>query len=101
MEAAGGVIMKHWEALIREKATSPGRLDYKTRLQEVLAARAETPEYEVEGEGPDHARVFSATVGVGGVLIGRGSGQSKKEAQQAAASEALARLHASRKGRSG
>jgi ribonuclease-3 len=92
MEAAGGVIMKHWEALIREKATSPGRLDYKTRLQEVLAARAETPEYEVEGEGPDHARVFSATVAVGGVLIGRGSGQSKKEAQQVAAREALARL---------
>lgn len=94
IEAARGVILKHWESLIREKATSPGRLDYKTRLQEVLAARAALPEYKVEGEGPDHARVFSATVSVDGELIGRGSGQSKKEAQQAAAREALALLQA-------
>jgi len=60
----------------------------------VLATRAETPEYDVEGEGPDHARMFSATVAAGGELIGRGSGQSKKEAQQAAARKALERLQA-------
>ena len=90
--ASTSVIMKHWEALIREKATSPGRLDYKTRLQEVLAARAMTPVYEVDGDGPDHARVFQATVAVDGDLIGSGAGQSKKEAQQAAAKEALGTL---------
>jgi len=90
--AAASVIMKHWEALIREKATSPGRLDYKTRLQEVLAARAMTPVYEVDGDGPDHARVFQATVAVDGDQIGSGAGQSKKEAQQAAAKEALGTL---------
>ena len=90
--ASASVIMKHWEALIREKATSPGRLDYKTRLQEVLAARAMTPVYEVDGDGPDHARVFQATVAVDGDLIGSGAGQSKKEAQQAAAKEALESL---------
>lgn len=90
--SARGVVLDHWQDLIREKATSPGRLDYKTRLQEVLAAQARVPTYEVEGEGPDHARVFSATVAVDGQVIGSGTGHSKKEAQQSAASEALADL---------
>jgi len=90
--SARGVVLNHWQDLIREKATSPGRLDYKTRLQEVLAAQARVPAYEVEGEGPDHARVFSATVAVDGQVIGNGTGRSKKEAQQSAASEALAGL---------
>ncbi len=90
--SARGVVLDHWQDLIREKATSPGRLDYKTRLQEVLAAQARVPTYEVEGEGPDHARVFSATVAVDGQVIGSGTGRSKKEAQQSAASEALADL---------
>jgi ribonuclease-3 len=90
--SARGVVLNHWQDLIREKATSPGRLDYKTRLQEVLAAQARVPAYDVEGEGPDHARVFSATVAVDGQVIGNGTGRSKKEAQQSAASEALAGL---------
>lgn len=92
MEAASAVILTHWEALIRDKAASPGRLDFKTRLQEILASQSRVPEYEVEGEGPDHDRVFSATVSVDGRVIGRGSGRSKKEAQQAAADKALATL---------
>ncbi len=87
--AARSVIMTHWEDLIREKATSPGRLDFKTRLQEVVALQSKMPVYEVEGEGPDHERVFSATVAVDGEVIGSGVGRSKKAAQQAAAREAL------------
>ena len=90
--SARAVVLDHWQELIREKATSPGRLDYKTRLQEVLAVGARLPAYDVQGEGPDHARVFSATVSVDGQVIGNGTGRSKKEAQQAAASEALAGL---------
>ena len=90
--SARDVVLDHWQDLIREKATSPGRLDYKTRLQEVLAAQARVPAYEVEGKGPDHARVFSATVAVDGQVIGSGTGRSKKEAQQSAASEALTGL---------
>jgi len=96
MEAARSVIIEHWEPLIREKATSPGRLDYKTRLQEVLAAQTKTPAYEVDGDGPDHDRVFSATVMVDGEIIGAGSGRSKKEAEQAAAQRALESLQEQR-----
>ncbi len=95
--AVRSVILTHWERLIREKATSPGRLDFKTRLQEVLASQSKVPAYEVEGEGPDHERVFSATVQVDEDVIGRGTGRSKKEAQQAAAREALEALQGGQK----
>lgn len=88
-EAAREVVLAHWEQLIRQKAESPGRLDYKTRYQEQLAAEGKQPEYHVEGEGPDHARTFTATVSVDGEVRGRGEGRSKKEAQQAAAREAM------------
>jgi ribonuclease-3 len=92
LEAARTVVLQHWEPLIREKATRPGLLDYKTRLQEALAVQARVPTYEVSGDGPDHDRVFAAAVAVDGHVIGRGVGRSKKEAQQAAAREALASL---------
>ncbi|NIR42100.1 MAG: ribonuclease III, partial [Actinobacteria bacterium] len=41
------------------------------------------------GSGPDHAKVFEAEVRVGGRLTGAGTGRSKKEAEQAAARDAL------------
>jgi ribonuclease-3 len=67
------------------------RSDPKTRLQEVLQARAEpAPEYRVRAErGPDHAREFDVEVSSGGRALGRGSGRTKREAEQAAAREAL------------
>lgn len=65
--------------------------DYKTLLQEFVQARhGVTPEYEIVREsGPDHEKVFFAEVLVGGRgSMGKGSGKSKKEAEQAAAKEA-------------
>ena len=60
--------------------------DAKTRLQE-LCARLSTgiPTYEVEGEGPDHERVFTAVLYVDGRAYGSGSGRTKKAAEQIAA----------------
>lgn len=50
----------------------------------------QTPVYEVlEESGPDHSKVFKVAVFVNQVQAGIGSGPSKKEAQQAAAKEAL------------
>lgn len=83
------VILALWEGRVRSRATEPGRRDYKTRLQELLASDRLTPEYEVTGSGPDHARIFRAVVRVGGEEWGSGSGRSKKEAQQEAANQAL------------
>jgi ribonuclease-3 len=65
--------------------------DYKTELQEYTqAASASTPVYELTAaEGPDHDKIYRFSVIVNGVSAGKGEGKSKKEAQQAAAREAL------------
>jgi len=71
-------------------------LDDKTRLQEVVQARlAITPRYEVvSAEGPDHHRTWEVEMIADPHLRTRGSGTSKKRAEQAAAGEALRRLAA-------
>lgn len=89
LEASRSVILAHWTDLIRAKAQEPGWRDFKTRLQERLATRGLRPEYEVDDDGPDHAKVFSASVSVDGVVLGVGQGRSKKEAQQEAARQAM------------
>ena len=68
--------------------------DYKTQLQEYTQARfKEVPRYTVVAErGPEHSKTFEVVVLVGGRIWGRGSGRSKKEAEQRAAEEALRRL---------
>lgn len=67
--------------------------DFKTSLQEQTVRRqGRLPEYRVRSSGPDHAKQFRATVHLDGELLGEGEGRSKKEAEQAAAKEALARL---------
>jgi ribonuclease-3 len=68
--------------------------DDKTRLQETAQARWRlTPRYRmVAVSGPAHARVFTAEVLVGEHVAGEGQGTSRKDAERAAAGEALARL---------
>lgn len=68
--------------------------DYKTALQE-LAQRSpgQSVSYRLAGEsGPDHARVFTMEVSVGGCVVGIGRGRSKKEAEQMSAKAALEKL---------
>ena len=73
----------------------PGEADHKTRLQEASARRyGQVPRYDVSGTGPDHDRRFTAVVRIGGTERGRGTGKSKKEAEQAAAREAWRTLRA-------
>jgi ribonuclease-3 len=70
-------------------------LDYKTSLQELVAAEYETmPRYAVSDTGPDHEKVFTADVTVDGRRVGQGSGRNKKEAEQAAARQAYLALTA-------
>lgn len=92
LEAAGRVILNLWGDRIAERARRPGGRDYKTRLQEVLAQAGKRPDYEISGSGPDHDRWFVAEAIIDGVSMGSGEGPSKKEAEQAAAQAALARL---------
>jgi ribonuclease-3 len=65
-------------------------VDFKSLLQERLARRSEAVVYGVEAEeGPPHDRSFVAVAQVGGEVIGRGAGKTKKGAEQEAASQAL------------
>jgi ribonuclease-3 len=64
--------------------------DYKSALQERLARRGSTVTYAVRQEaGPPHDRTFEVAAVIGGEEVARGSGRSKKDAEQAAASAAL------------
>lgn len=65
--------------------------DYKTVLQEIIQQNPEERiVYEISGEqGAAHEKVFTANVLLNGQIIGTGSGKSKKEAEQAAAKEAI------------
>jgi ribonuclease-3 len=89
LDAASRVVLARWRPIIGERAASPGHRDFKTRLQELLVLDGVAPVYEVTGSGPDHAKLFDATVSADGVEIGRGMGTSKQRAQQAAARSAL------------
>ena len=61
------------------------RLDAKTRLQELASKFEAHVHYKVEDEGPDHDKMFFATVFVGDRELGYGEGKSKKAAEQIAA----------------
>jgi ribonuclease-3 len=84
-----GLVRERLDALV----VGPGDPDAKSRLQE-LASRDlhEVIRYEVAEVGPEHDKTFTATAVVGGRFLGRGTGRSKKEAEQLAAHEALLSL---------
>ena len=64
--------------------------DYKSSLQERLARRGDTVTYQVRAEtGPPHDRIFEVAAVVDGEELSRGSGRSKKDAEQSAAEAAL------------
>jgi ribonuclease III len=66
-------------------------VDHKTELQERLARSGRSVVYTVlEVEGPPHDRTFTAAAVIDGDEAGRGTGRSKKDAEQAAAQQALA-----------
>jgi ribonuclease-3 len=78
---------------IEDALESPA--DYKSALQELLARRGELVTYEVVDErGPPHDRTFRISAKVSGVEVGRGTGRSKKDAEQEAARVALEALAA-------
>jgi ribonuclease-3 len=70
-----------------------GHVDHKTELQEAVARLSRTVSYVVlEVEGPPHERTFTAAALIDGEQEGVGVGRSKKDAEQAAAEQALGRL---------
>jgi ribonuclease III len=93
LEAAAPVVRALVAPTLADAVAGPGGADFKTRLQEEAARRAESlPIYRIAEMGPDHAKVFDATVSVAGEIWGHGTGRSKKEAEQAAAANAWERM---------
>ena len=79
------------EDAIREAILGQGARDYKTILQEKFQKKnAEALIYTVLAEsGPDHDKSFDVGVFRSGEMLGRGTGRSKKQAEQAAAQNAM------------
>ena len=75
---------------------SQSHLDAKSSFQEwAQSAMGETPHYAtIEESGPDHAKKFTVEAIVGNHRYGVGSGNSKQEAEQVAARDALYRKNA-------
>lgn len=68
-------------------------VDYKSYLQELVQSDKRTLEYKIVAEsGPSHAKIFQTRVYMDEILMGEGTGRSKKEAEQNAAEMALKKL---------
>ena len=80
--------------LLSQAADSQERKDYKTTLQEVVQRRSgQVLTYHmVSQSGPDHNKTFLFEVCLNNESVGQGAGRSKKEAEQAAARDALERM---------
>ena len=91
MDAAKALIHRCLLDDVPERMMHERRRDFKTALQELVQRQPEqSMVYRMCGEsGPDHAKTFTAEVLINGEMAGRGSGRSKKEAEQSAARAAL------------
>lgn len=80
--------------LLSQAADSQERKDYKTTLQEVVQRRSgQVLTYHmISQSGPDHNKTFLFEVRLNDESVGRGTGRSKKEAEQAAARDALEKM---------
>jgi len=91
-QAAWAVVERFFLAEVTGKQL--GKQDYKTRLQEISQMLFHAPPgYRIVAEaGPDHDKMFVTEITVGGKVLGRGEGKSKKVSEQEAAKLALLQL---------
>lgn len=84
-------VLRLFDSVITSALNGKLYSDYKTALQERLQVNGDVHiQYILDGqEGPDHDKTFYTSVAVNGVILGSGSGRSKKEAEQNAAKAAM------------
>lgn len=92
LEAALKVVRQF--ILVEVPVTKLHNADYKTQLQELVQQKkSQVLTYALAGEsGPDHDKKFDVEVSLNGSIVGRGSGSSKKRAEQDAARAAIEKL---------
>ncbi len=93
LEAAKQFIFNQLAAEIEAIIKMPTK-NWKALLQDYCQKKYQQhPSYKViSEEGPDHSKTFTITVLIGEQQLGTGTGNCKKDAQQAAAADALSRL---------
>jgi ribonuclease-3 len=90
-ETTAAAVVEAFQPEIEEALEHP--VDFKSTLQERLAQRGEVVAYDVTAElGPPHDRTFEVLATVEEREVGRGTGRSKKAAEQEAARGALENL---------
>jgi ribonuclease-3 len=92
-ETTAAAVVEAFQPEIEQALMNP--VDFKSTLQERLAQRGTVVAYDVTAEhGPPHDRTFDVAATVEEQEVGRGSGRSKKAAEQEAARGALENLMA-------
>jgi ribonuclease-3 len=93
IDAASIIVSKHVLPLLADPDAIREASDPKTTLGERLAKlKLEPVRYEVEGVGPEHERIYTATCFSGAVRLSQGTGTTKRSAETQAAIEALGEL---------
>ncbi|WP_379136422.1 ribonuclease III [Paenibacillus sp. sgz500958] len=95
LEAARGFLNRHVFPLVETDGKLQMQMsDFKTELQELIQHHSMgTLEYRIiEERGPAHEREFVSEVYMANRSLGRGTGRSKKEAEQHAAAAALLKI---------
>ena len=93
-EAGCSTILRLLDKRITLGAQGKLNKDFKTKLQEKLQESDHNVRIEyrkVAESGPDHNKTFTIEVEINGKTAGRGTGQSKAKAEQAAAEDALSK----------
>ena len=80
--------------LVEVPVTKLHNADYKTALQELVQQKKnQVLSYALVGQsGPDHDKQFDVEVSLNGTVVGKGTGRSKKRAEQDAARVAIEKL---------
>jgi ribonuclease-3 len=97
LKAAREFVVRHFSEDIERLDQDQQKMDYKSILQEITQSRFQTlPRYVVLSEaGPPHDRTYEILLTINDQPYGTGTGRNKKEAQQNAACDALAKLQTS------
>lgn len=95
IETASEYLKRQFETLLAEIKDAESLKDSKSLLQETVQAKGSfSPVYKlVSAVGPDHAKTFTMGVYVNDEFLAEGTGDSKQQAEEAAAATALKNLH--------
>ena len=93
LETARKFVLAQARANLEQLAAEPVDINPKGYLQELLQSISpRSPVYElVSQSGPEHDKMFVVQAVWEGMVLGQGSGRSKKQAETAAAAEAMER----------